>query len=542
MRTYLRKSHRELTDNNLISMCFDIVKGMIYLQSKGVIHRDLAARNMLIDSTKHVKKRLLFSKGDCLLFIVISSATPSVKHLTYDRLNHPNVVRLLGPQLIYRRGPSATSASPVTNASNIVDDTHHSNSLQLLVINERKTPHKPTKHPHPTGQEIWQNTTHDNMMHTEGQFVVGCRVKVKGMDDAGLGNIRFIGRTMFHSGVWAGVALDGPYGRIDGTVRGVKYFECKAQHGLMVRPNQMIIVDPDTMPAKSQPYHLLPSPTLLKSHLALKQKPLAPLRAWVSVAPSERSSQRVKMNMSPDNRRDVTHLPELYPAPTQSSIPTRTKNELWSTVLAKFPRAPATPRGSREVIMKKSSRENLLRNSKDRAKKSSKEMAKWSLRKNGSFRLPADHSITVENVEDVRQVPLTPPNTNQIRLARALQDSIEWRNQAEITMKDMSEKLKETSQQMAKLAKIIVGERKQHQIEKETIREDFRRVLQSEKEKMARFYQEKMAEMRREFDMERMKMSCDGATMSRVAQCSVQNEIEIPTPDICDSMRGLRVV
>ncbi|PRP73711.1 tyrosine-protein kinase Fps85D-like, partial [Planoprotostelium fungivorum] len=52
---YLRKSHRELTDNNLISMCFDIVKGMIYLQSKGVIHRDLAARNMLIDSTKHVK-------------------------------------------------------------------------------------------------------------------------------------------------------------------------------------------------------------------------------------------------------------------------------------------------------------------------------------------------------------------------------------------------------------------------------------------------------------------------------------------------------
>ncbi|PRP78848.1 fer (fps/fes related) tyrosine kinase (phosphoprotein NCP94) [Planoprotostelium fungivorum] len=52
---YLRKSHRELTDNNLISMCFDIVKGMIYLQSKGVIHRDLAARNMLIDGMKHVK-------------------------------------------------------------------------------------------------------------------------------------------------------------------------------------------------------------------------------------------------------------------------------------------------------------------------------------------------------------------------------------------------------------------------------------------------------------------------------------------------------
>ncbi|PRP78612.1 potassium transporter [Planoprotostelium fungivorum] len=52
---YLKKSQKDLTDNHLIEMCFDIVKGMMYLQSRGVIHRDLAARNILINSMRHIK-------------------------------------------------------------------------------------------------------------------------------------------------------------------------------------------------------------------------------------------------------------------------------------------------------------------------------------------------------------------------------------------------------------------------------------------------------------------------------------------------------
>ncbi|PRP74849.1 tyrosine-protein kinase [Planoprotostelium fungivorum] len=54
---YLQKNQRDLNDNNLISFCFDIVKGMLYLQSKGIIHRDLAARNILVDGQKHAKVR-----------------------------------------------------------------------------------------------------------------------------------------------------------------------------------------------------------------------------------------------------------------------------------------------------------------------------------------------------------------------------------------------------------------------------------------------------------------------------------------------------
>ncbi|PRP79937.1 putative PAS/PAC sensor protein [Planoprotostelium fungivorum] len=55
LKDYLRKQQRSLTDNDLIFMCFDVVKGMLYLQGKGIVHRDLAARNILVDRSKRCK-------------------------------------------------------------------------------------------------------------------------------------------------------------------------------------------------------------------------------------------------------------------------------------------------------------------------------------------------------------------------------------------------------------------------------------------------------------------------------------------------------
>lgn len=52
---YLAANEGELGDNALLRMVFDINKGMLYLQGKGVIHRDLAARNLLIDGAGTVK-------------------------------------------------------------------------------------------------------------------------------------------------------------------------------------------------------------------------------------------------------------------------------------------------------------------------------------------------------------------------------------------------------------------------------------------------------------------------------------------------------
>lgn len=66
-------------------------------------------------------------------------------------------------------------------------------------------------------------------------FSIGSRVDVSGT----MGTIRFIGNTNFALGKWAGVELDEPNGKNDGTVVGKKYFECEQGHGTFVRFSQL---------------------------------------------------------------------------------------------------------------------------------------------------------------------------------------------------------------------------------------------------------------------------------------------------------------
>lgn len=53
------------------------------------------------------------------------------------------------------------------------------------------------------------------------------------------GVLRYSGHVHFASGVWAGVELAAPRGKNDGSIRGVSYFRCGANHGLFVRPSQL---------------------------------------------------------------------------------------------------------------------------------------------------------------------------------------------------------------------------------------------------------------------------------------------------------------
>ena len=55
------------------------------------------------------------------------------------------------------------------------------------------------------------------------------------VDGTRLGTLRYCGTTDFSAGVWAGVALDAPEGKNDGTVKGVTYFRCKKEHGVFVQ-------------------------------------------------------------------------------------------------------------------------------------------------------------------------------------------------------------------------------------------------------------------------------------------------------------------
>lgn len=67
---------------------------------------------------------------------------------------------------------------------------------------------------------------------TTDEFKLGDSVWVSGVKK---GSIVFIGETQFAPGVWAGIVLDEPIGKNDGTVSGVRYFACQPLHGIFAR-------------------------------------------------------------------------------------------------------------------------------------------------------------------------------------------------------------------------------------------------------------------------------------------------------------------
>ncbi|KAJ8401198.1 hypothetical protein AAFF_G00387800 [Aldrovandia affinis] len=58
---------------------------------------------------------------------------------------------------------------------------------------------------------------------------MGDRVVIAGQK---VGTLRFCGSTDFAGGQWAGVELDDPEGKNDGSVAGVQYFSCRPKHGI----------------------------------------------------------------------------------------------------------------------------------------------------------------------------------------------------------------------------------------------------------------------------------------------------------------------
>lgn len=58
---------------------------------------------------------------------------------------------------------------------------------------------------------------------------LGDRVVIAGQK---VGTLRFCGSTEFSGGLWAGVELDRPEGKNDGSVAGVHYFTCRMKHGI----------------------------------------------------------------------------------------------------------------------------------------------------------------------------------------------------------------------------------------------------------------------------------------------------------------------
>lgn len=69
-----------------------------------------------------------------------------------------------------------------------------------------------------------------------GDFQVGERVWVNGNKP---GYVQFVGSTQFAPGQWAGIVLDEPIGKNDGSVAGVRYFQCEDGKGIFTRPSKL---------------------------------------------------------------------------------------------------------------------------------------------------------------------------------------------------------------------------------------------------------------------------------------------------------------
>ena len=71
---------------------------------------------------------------------------------------------------------------------------------------------------------------------------VGQRCRINPGDKRG--TVLYVGKVPeAQTGWFVGVALDEPYGKNDGTIKGKRYFECLPNYGLFLRPNALEVGD-----------------------------------------------------------------------------------------------------------------------------------------------------------------------------------------------------------------------------------------------------------------------------------------------------------
>ncbi|XP_073957277.1 kinesin heavy chain 73 isoform X2 [Choristoneura fumiferana] len=88
-------------------------------------------------------------------------------------------------------------------------------------------------------ERIGDDESSEGRTHTAPEWLtVGESVQLRLSSSTGV--VAYVGPTHFAHGLWVGLELDAPTGKNDGSVGGTRYFQCRARHGIFVRPDKLV--------------------------------------------------------------------------------------------------------------------------------------------------------------------------------------------------------------------------------------------------------------------------------------------------------------
>uniref|UniRef100_A0A1A8QSR9 CAP-Gly domain-containing protein n=1 Tax=Nothobranchius rachovii TaxID=451742 RepID=A0A1A8QSR9_9TELE len=144
--------------------------------------------------------------------------------------------------------------------------------------------------------------------NAEENFQVGERVWVNGNKS---GIIQFLGETQFAPGQWAGVVLDEPIGKNDGSVAGVRYFQCESLRGIFTRPSKLSRTEGEANGTQTATASRAASPTpsvgSVASHTPATKSALPKTTTAAKKAPSTAAATGTS-NLTHTNSESVSNL------------------------------------------------------------------------------------------------------------------------------------------------------------------------------------------------------------------------------------------
>lgn len=140
------------------------------------------------------------------------------------------------PSLTDTQGRTPFQCIPTPEQYELVPDVQEVIScLRGLLSPSASHAHTHASHAYPAHGTTGQGSSGKAVLKAMG-LKLGDRVLVSGVKT---GVLRFVGTTEFSTGLWAGVELETPTGRHNGTVKGVMYFRCAKNYGIFVPMNRL---------------------------------------------------------------------------------------------------------------------------------------------------------------------------------------------------------------------------------------------------------------------------------------------------------------